>query len=403
MSIGRKKFLSPLSQHLLFLSGMLVLASAALVPGCASKTVESSRPEITEEVEKLVEQLKSEDPEQRTQAAIALVDHPAQAANFVQPLVSLLFDEKYNPKLAASMVFQELGAESVDSILELLRSGDLTNYKRACEAIYSMGKEAEPLIPELVIGMNSSEPKMRQAATYAMIPMEELAVPHLDKIVDMLDEKDFRTHVFACRAIIGMGPLAKDAAPRLVELADDGVLSSRSYSYWALGAIGPVEGVDTIELLVTKLDATMQPERDRALRGLGLMGADAKAATEKVRALASDERGNVEPVAALCLWQITGEAEESVELLLNLTENMTHQFTALECLVQMGEDVKSGEAFFIEQLDNHDESIREVAIKCLRNCKTNSMEAIEKIQIIANEDPDMVIRLIAAKALESLK
>lgn len=104
------------------------------------------------------------------------------------------------------------------------------------------------------------------------------------------------------------------ALPRLVRLANEGVLSVRTNALITIGGIAPRAAEnpqqfnDIIDLLVKKLDGFYQIEKSRALEGLGKLGPEAKAATKKIRELMEDETKSVQPEAAYAYWKITGDS-----------------------------------------------------------------------------------------------
>lgn len=369
-------------------------------------TTQTEPPPLSEEVAELIKQLESQSEDERTDAAIKLIDYPKQADHFVVPLIELFSDPKPTPQLAADLAFRELGAAAVPKVKSLLHSDKQQDVNRACQAIKSIGKPAKDLIPKLAEYLKSDDPKKRRSAVFAMIPMGDLVVDHVDAIGNVLDDKDFNTHIFACQAIIEIGPKAKQLGPKLIKLSKEGNVSSRSYAYWALGAIGPLDGVvddfDTIEYLKTFLDAFVYHERSRAMRGLGLFGTEAKEIADKVREIAGDHRLDLAPNAAFCLWQVTADADEAIGILLNAFKNPNQTYSSMQFLEEMGEAAKPAEEHLIKQLDNPDESIREMAVLCLCNIKTESLQAIEKMQTIAQEDPDLMLRVNAKRALEKL-
>ena len=399
-------------EQLVALFAILVCASSI---GCRNSSNQTSGgsdepkpvtpPPITEEVEALVKQLESFSEDERTDAAIKLIEHPDQAAHFVVPLIELLVDPKSTPKLAADLAFRELGAKAVPPIETLLHSDKQEDIERACQAIKSIGEPASPLIPKLAELLKSEDPKKRQrSAMFAMIPMGDKVIEHLDLIEKVLDDKDFNTHIFACETIINIGPEAKSVGPRLVELSKNGNVSSRSYAYWALGAIGPLDDdFDTVAYLTPLLDEFLYHEKARAMRGLGLLGSKASSVADKVREIAADDRQDLAPNAAYCLWQVTGDADEAVEILLKAFRNPNQTYSCMQFLEEMGAAAKPAEEHLIKQLDNPDESIREMALLCLCNIKTESLPAIEKMQTIAKEDSDLMLRVNAKRALEKLE
>ncbi len=354
------------------------------------------------DVEKLIEQLRSQNTLERIEAAVQFVNYPEHASSFVESLGLQLHDPSLEVREAAKFAFADLGEACVESTRSLLKRDDSKSFVLGCEIVRAIGPPAKALLPLLAEHLNSEDAGRRKAAVYAMMPMGELVTPYVDQLAPLLKDDDFNTQIFSCRTIIGMREHARPLASHLLQLAETGNVSTRSYAYWALGAIGPLDDVDVVELLTSKLDTFLHPEKQRALKGLALLGPHAAAATDRIRQLTTDEDANVEPDAAFALWKVTGEAQPSVDVLVSLYDHPVHQIASLELLAEMGEAAKPAESFLIGLLQVPDESIREQAIKCLANIRCGSLEAIETIRSISENEPDLMLRIVARRALVQL-
>ncbi|HMO13092.1 MAG TPA: hypothetical protein PKD64_11735 [Pirellulaceae bacterium] len=368
-----------------------------------SASPQDSPQELSDEVKALLDQLKSRAVVDRVTAALKLTEHSSELATFILPLGEHLTDHSSEVKQAVTFAFQEFGDAAIEHIRRLIASTDKESFFLGCEMIRALGPIAEPLLPAVAEYLSSSDANRRKGAIYALMPMKELAAPYVDKIGPLLkDQPDFNTTLFACRTIIGIGTKANSLAGALRTLAENGNVSERSYAYWALGAIGPVEDFDSAEFLIPKLDEYLQVERQRALRGIALLGPHATAAVEKVRSLMDNEVKNVEPEAAFALWKITGEVQPSLDRLIELYEHPIHQLPALSYIEEMGEAARPAEAFLLGLLEVPDESIREHAINCLVSLGTVSNQAIEAMQTMTMADPDLLLRFSAKRALRKL-
>ena len=90
-------------------------------------------------------------------------------------------------------------------------------------------------------------------------------------------------------------------AKPLEQLFLTGLPSSRSWAGIALGAIGPVEDVDSVKLLSSRLDAFTQIDKERALLALAIMGPEADDAKNAVYETMMDKQFARQTSCSLCL------------------------------------------------------------------------------------------------------
>ena len=226
---------------------------------------------------------------------------------------------------AAKVRVAQRPTEALPYLKKFVDSGKRKDFAMACEVIKTVGAEAKIYLPGIVKRLGDDDEMIRMAALHAMRVMNSKdLLPYLDQTISALDSKNFNVQLSACRVIIQIGEPAKKAGPRLVKLMEEGIVSARSWASIALGAIGPHEEYDVVELLSEKLTEFYLVDRERALVGLAYLGPQAKKALPAVEKLMADPSKSVEHVAARTRWKITGEVEPSVQVLIKLLPTMEH-------------------------------------------------------------------------------
>jgi hypothetical protein len=99
-----------------------------------------------------------------------------------------------------------------------------------------------------------------------------------------------------------LGPVAKNATPKLIPLLDD-----KQTSYTAATALGGI-GLESIPVLTQALTNSHATARESAVRVLGLFGSKAQSAVPAVIRCTKDQDGSVRGFAAFALKQIDSEA-----------------------------------------------------------------------------------------------
>ena len=290
-------------------------------------------------------------------------------------------------------------AKHCDSALD---SEDRKEFAAAAEMIHRLGDVAIGSTPKLVALTRSQDPKRRLSGIYGLVTLKNSDASVIDAIEPFLDDPDFRLQVLACRAIVTIGPPAARLNGKLKTLVEKGNVSSRSHALIAIGAIGPNKDFDVVELLAKHLDAYLQPDRDRALIGLTLLGPHAAAAKGKVEALMNDEEKFVQCQAALALWKITGDAETSVKALVAMSKTNNLQYEALMAIYQMKADAVSAAKDVAEMLQNEDGSIRSLSAEILENLGSVAQPWQATLEKLAKEDPDPMVRFHCARAAKKL-
>ena len=234
-------------------------------------------------VETLVEQLASDDLEQRRDAAYALADIGAEAVPAVQALAKALHDPDIQVWSASTKALAQLGpqaAPAIDDLLERMDSSDEQRLYRSAHAVGQIGvkaiekltpllaegskqsrlgaihalgwigPEAGPAVPDLVRFLSENDDQLRDAAIKNLAKIGAASIPAL---LESLERSDVAARVSAARALARIGPAAQTAADQLAVASghDDAALRAA-----AISALGSVAGDLTVII-------------DPLLRGLG--------------------------------------------------------------------------------------------------------------------------------------
>lgn len=225
-------------------------------------------------------------------AATAVGAMGSRASRHVDELTELLEYPDQRVQVAAAEALGGLGRRADDSVGELgaqLGDDDASVRVAAAEALGRLGSRAEGQSSRLVQALQDDEARVRDAASAALAGIGEEAVPSLIRALGKGDP------VFLQAVVETLGEMGPVAVPRLVgSLQGDGrQLLERRYAALALAQIG---GADrrVIPALAASLKDDQPDVRIAALDALGRIGGAAQSITDKLIALATDQR---EPVA----------------------------------------------------------------------------------------------------------
>ena len=377
----------------------LVLASAVVLLGITGLGAQVE----SRDFEKVIADLKSGSSEKLISAAAELaIEHPDRFDEYAQPFAELLLSSDRLVRDTIEAAFQLQANTAVEYIKPWIETDDIEKFRWGCSVVHAVGDPAVRYRESLGKQLKSDDRRFVMAALYALESFSDGAPDSVGDIIPLLDIDDFQRTVFACRVIIQTGSAAKSAVPALKELLENGNVSHRSLAAWALGAIGQTDDFDTLAVLQDMLDNFTVVEKERALMGLGLIGADAKPAVDKVRELMKTGSG-VATQAALTLWQIEGStaAEEASARLIELSKTTDFEITALNLLARIQPPTTDSIDRFKKLLKSPDESVRETAARAIGRFAVDSPELKLLITPLL-EDPDPAVRLTVHLAYAQL-
>ncbi|MCH2182917.1 MAG: HEAT repeat domain-containing protein [Mariniblastus sp.] len=350
----------------------------------------------------LVAKLADKDDKVRVDALIELGRSSEDLPQVVPAVVGQLGELDPLVSSAASQAMVDLGAKAVPHLKPFLQSEDYRTYALGCEACRVIGEPCAVYVPLLMERLKENDQRMRGPSIGAMANFGKAALPALDQVIAGLDAEPFMTQVHACKVLVALGPDARPAGEKLVELAEKGNPSVRSWATVALGAIGPVDEYDVVEILDDKLDDFLLLDKQRALQGLALIGPAGKRALPNIERLMQDKSKSCPHDAAYAYWKVTGDADRPVAVLVELLQDVNFQNDAIEILGDMGPQAKNSVPALIEQLGSSEDYLREGAVLTLGAIGPDAKEALPALGKM-KDDPDALIRSAAERSIREIE
>ena len=368
----------------------------------SSGAVDFTQDPVAQGTSKFLEMVGSSDKNIRIEALIALGGSSGDYEQVTPAVVGRLGELDPLESSAASQAIVDLGSNAVPHLKPFLESEDYKTYSLGCEACRVIGEPCSVYVPLLLQRLRDGDERFRGPSIGAMAGFGQAALPAMKEITAALEDKNFMTQVFACKVLASMGIAAKPAGPKLVVLAEIGNPSARSWATIALGAIGPVEEYDVIEILDGKLDDFLLLDKQRALQGLALIGPPARAALPNIKRLMADKSKSCPHDAAYAYWKVTGDSEGASTALGDLLGDVDYVAATIEILGDMGPAAKGSVPELIELLGSTEDHLREgaaLALGAIGPAAKSALPALEKVK----SDPDLLIRSAAQRAMVAIQ
>ncbi|MCO8121076.1 HEAT repeat domain-containing protein [Stieleria sp. TO1_6] len=383
---------------------------------------------LDEKIAAIVVKLKSDDPQQRWNAARQLGRIGPPAAATVNDLIVALDDENAGVRHNAALALGKLGDSSANVLTALIKTvGDeeLDNRLAAVQSLNALKTDPATLVPMAAELMADEDQLLASRAVETLVARGEKAVPFL---VEAL--KNERAAYWACLAIDQIGAPAAPAVDGLQKLIrdtkDEGL---KVQAIIALAAIGPAaakaEGV-----VVDQMKADQSPEVQTALAyAAGILGfqsagnalqkevdsddkmlsmvsiwalakinpddaARAEAATDVLIAGMADDDPAIRLTAAECLHAMnlqSGQAASKLVKLLNEKDPVVAH-NVVDAIASLGQPVaeRVGDALESEQM-------RDLAVSVLERLGADAAPAVPKlVQVLANTTGEFRARLQTA-------
>jgi HEAT repeat protein len=109
------------------------------------------------------------------------------------------------------------------------------------------------------------------------------------------------------------------------------------------------------------------------------------------------------PHAALAYYRISGELEEPLKVLVATMKNPTYEMDSIDIIGKIGPNAKAALPEIIDRLDSTEPAVREAAVIALGRMATEAQSSISKLEKIALNDEDLLIRGHAAKSLKLIR
>ncbi len=257
----------------------------------------------------------SEDVRWRVARALGAIGPAAEAA--VPALTKALDDESAKVRAYSAYALGQIGkpaSAAGPKLISMVTDEDPLVRRAALRALRIIRLPSEQAIPLMAQVLQDADPRVVVHALNSMAELGEEGVPVLTLALDHPQAK-----YWACLVLAEIGPAAKSAAPKLVELLKDPEEEVRMQAAIALGEIGPEAAPVAAEPLIVAL----QEDKAGGVRygsafALGKM--KAAKADEALRAAAAGDDAFLQLTSVWALMEINPNdeslAEKSVELII---------------------------------------------------------------------------------------
>ena len=297
-------------------------------------------------------------------AVIALFGAKAKPA--LPDLAEALRDKVVDVKLAAVLALGDLGPLAKDKAGDLLDlSKDKEFYLMEPFAGAALANLGEGAVPTLIKALPSKVPERSRLAIYALGAMGPKAAPAANELAKALQYDDPAMRTLAARALGKIGSEAKETVPQLekilhdkapavrieaalatwfitgtpkhvgvlVKVLDEKSVNARDGACQALAVMkaGAKDAVDPVAKLLDDKDL-----RIRAITTLGEIGKPAEKTLPALKKLLEDKDGDTQLMSAYAVWQISGDAKESMKVLESLLGTEKYYTSTIHILGDMG-------------------------------------------------------------------
>src|SRR5262245_62993714 len=235
------------------------------------------------DVDTLIRELRSVNPNRRAKAADALADLGPQAAPAVRSLMGALTDPSRKVQIGALIALERIGPEArpaVPELVQLVKGKDSELYPGAVAALAAIGHGADEAAPELVTLLQGEDEELATSAGLALVRILPAESDDLRQVIPIL-VKSLKSDDPAVRseAVAGLGAAGRLALPALIRLVRGQAGDGRSawQAAAALQALGPL-AEPAVTVLTDALQSHNQTVGIPAAGALGAIGAAAKPA-----------------------------------------------------------------------------------------------------------------------------
>ncbi|MFK7741431.1 MAG: HEAT repeat domain-containing protein, partial [Planctomycetota bacterium] len=238
--------------------------------GCAAASAQTKKPPT---VSQLRRQLEADTPADHLAAAVALGTRGKSAAKALPDLLKAVQTHEGNVRSEAARAIGHIGKPAARFVSRVLRSGKGTQVDAALLAVPHLQELPAKLMPTMERLWLREKHRLNEAVGDAFVGLGKRAVPFL---TEAMDRRGVDSHI--CRVLERIGPDAKPALPRLIQLLHSKELSN----YKAAAPIARIGDTAAIPALIQALERATEDQDDHlastSARALGSFGPLAKKA-----------------------------------------------------------------------------------------------------------------------------
>ncbi len=374
--------------------------------GCGAKPDESGQPKpsesgdgpdparlsISTDTSDLLEALKSDDESARLAAIDTLGLPGQQVEGAIAALIGQLGDDSATVRAHAAHALGQIGPTAkpaAEALAKLVADEDSQVRREAVRAFGRIRPGPEVSIPLFTKVLEEAEPEVRVHAMNAMAQQGKEVVPPL---IEALSHEE--AGYWACLVLAEIGADAEQAVPALVKLfqSDDRPEVCRE-ALLAIAAIGP-GAASAVPDLIGVIGDDEELGDGAAVYALGAIGPEAKAAAEKVRALADQEDAPAF-LRTICLWALARMDPEDEQLVGEVVPQL------VEALKSPESRLRAAAARALLDLDPDPEIVRPVLTKVMEEASAEALD--DMLDALASLGEKAVPRLIKALETEEVR
>jgi HEAT repeat protein len=303
------------------------------------------------------------------------------------------FDGRQQYVVHAAYALSRMGPNAIPPLVKALSNDDFSRREGAAIALGDMGPSAHEAIPALIADLGVDDNDLQHSASDALV---QIGPESVKPLIEALSAQTARTRQGAALALAGLGKTAKEAGPKLAELAEKETDNGARIA--ALGSLGRV-GVETgrsVPLLVQALRSNDEALRRAAVNGLALVR-PAKDAVPALETLLVDSDPAVRERAAHALSRLGSQAAPAAAALVACAKAAPDDTVFTEALSQVGD---AALPLLVKELTapGGPEVRRDWVFRALRDMGSSAMPTLTA----GLSSPSSPVRAAAARALGDL-
>ncbi len=259
------------------ISKIALLGPICLLVSCLGTPVSASAADMA----KLLQDLRSNDPQKVELAIETITDLGPSAAKAVPELTKLLTSGDANTRAHAAHALGKIGKAALPAagaLAKLITDEKPAVRYAALDALGEIEPGPEMVVPLMIASLGDQNPAVIREALHALADRGPSIVPAMIEAL-----KDDRTEYWALLVLQTIGPDAKEAVPAIIEvLKEPDEPWQRMEAAITLGKIGPASA-SAVPQLVELLDDPEKGVTHAAVYALAMIGPAAKPAAKQIR------------------------------------------------------------------------------------------------------------------------
>ena len=351
--------------------------------------------------------LTDKNPNVRWYAAEAIGHFPKKAVPAIPNLIQRLEDveimqEGQEVWIASSRALAAIGSPAIPALIECLRDAKSSRYYAAGAALATMESDISSAASMLIEQLPQTSGQEKWINLVALEKTGQRAKPAIPELIKATHDTDFHIQTAACDVLAGLGTSARPAVPRLVQLLKHRITSVRGHAAYGLGMIGPVPDHDVVGQLLATTSDKHDFAREKSLLALARIGKQASSALPGLQKHMRNVDYRNRVYAAHAVWGISGNNQEPLQILLQLSTEPDSDLEAIMMIGKMGPAAGAAVPTLIKYLKSKDPDIRLETVQSLGQMGSAAQPALTQLKQLQAQDSDPEVRAQAAIAIQSI-